>query len=122
MAKKLRTGEIEHRLLAYFTERLGGPLDGYFGQNYDACAELVKRCMDHGSDPEGTIRTLIDIATEKTCWHAKNATNFRYLLNHGRKIANDHRERFTKPTKLSAAADKAAKYFAGRRAFANGDA
>ena len=120
MAKKLRQGEIEHRLLAYLTEKLGGPLDGYFSSNYDSCAELVKRCKDHGSDPEQTIRTLIDIATHPNCWHAKNITNFRYLLNHGRSIANDHREKFAKQTRLSAATAKADEYLARLRAGANG--
>jgi hypothetical protein len=122
MAKKLRTGELEHRLLGYLQTKLGGPLDGYFGQNYDACSELIQRCKDHGSDPEPTITMLIDVATSKGCWHAKNVTNFRYLLNHGRAIANAHREQFAKPTKLASATEKLDDYLARRSALANGNA
>lgn len=91
--KKVRNGEAEHRLLKYLSDRIGGPLDGYFGQNYDACSELIKRCKEHGSDPEHTITRLIDIATSDGCWHKKNVTNFRYLLNHGRAIWNSARDK-----------------------------
>jgi hypothetical protein len=123
MVKKLRTGELEHRLLGYLQTKLGGPLDGYFGQNYDACSELIQRCKDHGSDPEPTITMLIDVATSKGCWHAKNVTNFKYLLNHGRAIANAYRESFSKSgTKLDKASAKLDEYFAGRSAVANGHA
>lgn len=117
--KKTRQGELEHRLLGYLTEKVGGTLDGYFGGNYDACAELVKRCQDHGSDPETTITTLIDVATSKDCWHAKNVTNFRYLLNHARAIFNDHRQRFEKRTKFASATAKADEHFARRSTFAD---
>lgn len=86
--KKVRNGELEHRLLKYLSERIGGPLDGYFGPNYDSCEELIRRCKEHGSDPEETIKALIDISTSDDCWHKRNATNFRYLLNHGRAIWN----------------------------------
>jgi len=119
--KKVRTGDLEHKLLAYLESKLGGPLDGYFGGNYDACAELIQRCKDHGSDPEATVTTLIDVATSKECWHAKNVTNFRYLLNHGRAIANAHREQFANRTKFASAAAKADEYFARRSAVANGN-
>ena len=120
--KKVRTGELEHKLLAYLQQKLGGPFDGYFGPNYDACSELIQRCKDHGSEPETTITTLIDVATSKECWHAKNVTNFRYLLNHGRAIVNAHREQFAKRTKLASATDKADEYFNRRREVANGNA
>lgn len=118
--KKVRQGELEHRLMDYLKGKIGGELDGYFGSNYDACAELVKRCTDHGSDPEQTITTLIDVATSKDCWHAKNVTNFRYLLNHARAIANAHREQFATRTRLATATAKADEYFAHRSAVANG--
>lgn len=91
--KRQYNGEVEHRLLSYLAERIGGPMDGWFRNNYLACEELVKRCKEHGSDPEKTIKALIDIATSDDCWHKKNATNFRYLLNHGRQIWNSAREK-----------------------------
>lgn len=97
-------------------------MDGWFRNNYLACEELVKRCKEHGSDPEKTIKTLIDIATSDDCWHKKNATNFRYLLNHGRQIWNSAR-----PTAAdraidysSRAASSIAERIARRRAQAEG--
>lgn len=119
-SKKARNEELQHKLLAYLSERIGGPLDGYFGQNYDACTELIQRCLKHGSEPFATITTLIDVATSKECWHAKNATNFRYLLNHGRAIVNAHREKFAKRDRLSEATQRAEQYFASRPTFADG--
>lgn len=84
--KRQYNGEVEHRLLRYLSERIGGPLDGWFRNNYLACEELIRRCEEHGSDPEATIRQLIDIATDPKNWHSRNASSFTYLLNHGRAI------------------------------------
>lgn len=112
--KKVRNGEVEHLLLKYFSERIGGPLDGFFGSNYDSCEELVARCIKHGSDPEQTIKALIDIATSDDCWHKNNATNFRYLLNHGRQIWNSSKQH-QRINNAEQAADAAARIIIARR-------
>jgi len=112
MAKKLRRDPVVHELLNYFRERIGGELDGYFGPNYDACLELIERCKSKKGDPLVDIKALIDISVHPDNWHSRNATNFRYLLNNARKIANTHRTAF-RGSKLGDALRKADEHFSG---------
>ena len=99
-------------LMDYLTDKLGD-LDGSAQDNARACWSLILRAEK--ADPEGdavdSIKRLIDIATDGNNWHAKNATGFRYLLNHARRIANEHRAR--RATGDAAFADKMARAAAG---------
>ncbi len=95
-------------LMDYLTERVGD-LDGSAQDNSRACWTLILRAEK--ADPEGdaveSIKRLIDIATDGNNWHARNVTGFRYLLNHARRIANEHRAR--RQTGDAAFADKMAR-------------
>lgn len=94
-------------LMDYLAERVGD-LDGSAQDNARACWTLILRAEK--ADPEGdaveSIKRLIDIATDGNNWHARNVTGFRYLLNHARRIANEHRAR--RQTGDAASADKMA--------------
>lgn len=102
-------------LCDYLREKVGD-LDGTELDNRRACWTLILRAekVNPEADATQTIRTLIDIATDPSNWHAKNVTNFRYLLNHARQIANGHRERFAKRSKLTDALRKADEHFTGK--------
>lgn len=95
-------------LMDYLAERIGD-LDGSRQDNARACWSLILRAEK--ADPEGdaveSIKRLIDIATDGNNWHARNVTGFRYLLNHARRIANEHRAR--RATGDAAFADKMAR-------------
>lgn len=95
-------------LMDYLAERIGD-LDGSRQDNARACWSLILRAEK--ADPEGdavdSIKRLIDIATDGNNWHARNVTGFRYLLNHARRIANEHRAR--RQTGDAAFADKMAR-------------
>ena len=92
-------------LMDYLADKIGD-LDGSTQDNARACWSLILRAEK--ADPEGdavdSIKRLIDIATDETNWHSRNVTNFRYLLNNARRIANDHRAR--RASGHGAAADK----------------
>lgn len=92
-------------LLDYLSDKIGD-LDGSRIDNARACWSLILRAEK--ADPEGdaveSIKRLIDIATDGNNWHSRNVTNFRYLLNNARRIANDHRAR--RASGHGAAADK----------------
>lgn len=89
--RKKSDGRVQY-LLAYLAGKVGD-LDGTTVDNARACWTLILRAEK--ADPEGdavdSITRLIDIATSPESWHNRNATNFRYLLNHARQIANEYR-------------------------------
>ena len=112
-AAKRSDGRCEH-LCDYLRAKVG-VLDGTEADNRRAVWTLILKA--EATQPDGdavrSIETLIDIATAPDNWHAKNVTNFRYLLNHAGQIARAHRER--KPTgndKARSIVEAQAKYYA----------
>ena len=93
-ARKTSDGRCEH-LCDYLRSKIGD-LDGTETDNRRAVWTLILRAekMDPEGDAVTAIERLVDIATDPALsWHAKNVTSYRYLLNHARQIANEHRQR-----------------------------
>lgn len=95
-AKEKYDDPLVHELLQYFRDALGTELDGAFLMNYAACKELVSRCIAKGNDPKQILTTLVDISIADP-FHSKNATSWRYLLNHGIAIFKARQQRATNP-------------------------
>lgn len=97
--KAAKRGEGRPEALCDYLRSKVGTLDGTEQDNRRAAWSLILKA--EAAQPEGdavkSIEALIDIATAPECWHSKNVTNFRYLLNHARQIANDHRQRKSSP-------------------------
>ena len=107
---------LVHELLQYLRNAIGTELDGLFGANYAACKELVRRCNAKGNDPKEVLTTLVDVALQDL-FHGRNATNWRYLLNHAVSIFKSHAARFAKPqSKRDEAQRKADEFFARQQA------
>lgn len=97
--RKKSDGRVAH-LVAYLSSKVGY-VDGSDIDNRRACWTLIQRAekADPTGDAVQSIERLIDIATDAKNWHSKNATSFRYLLNHAKQIANEHRQR--RPSDMS---------------------
>lgn len=100
--RKKGDGRPEH-LCDYLRAKIGD-LDGTEVDNRRAAWSLILRAekASPGQDAVNAIERLIDIALEPTNWHANKVTNFRYLLNHARQIANDHRAKRRDPVTVAA--------------------
>lgn len=102
-------------LIDYLAERVGD-LDGSGIDNARACWSLILRAekKDPQGDAVASIKALIDYATSGESWHSKNVTNFRYLLNHARAIANEHREKRARAKDPGSIAARVAEHFANK--------
>jgi hypothetical protein len=100
-ARKRSDGRCEE-LCDYLRTKVGD-LDGSELDNRRAVWSLILRAEAAAPDGDAVeaIKRLVDIATAADNWHSKNVTNYRYLLNHARQIANAHRER--KPSAIDKA-------------------
>lgn len=112
--RKRSDGRVAH-LVSYLRAKVGD-LDGTSIDNARACWSLILRAerSDPGGDAVRSIEMLIDVATSEDSWHAKNATNFRYLLNHARQIANEHREKRARAKDPGSIAARVAQHFASK--------
>lgn len=85
-------------VVEFFEEMLGGRLDGTVKKNrWDANTLLKRMKADFPDfDPIASVKTLI-IAAREDPFHKKNATSFRYLVEHATAIIQARKARAVDP-------------------------
>lgn len=85
-------------VVEFFQEMLGGRLDGTVKKNrWDANTLLKRMAADFpGFEPIVSVKQLI-IAGREDPFHKKNATSFRYLMEHATAIIEARKARATDP-------------------------
>ena len=88
--RKKSEGRTEH-LMQYFRANVREP-DGTEVDNRRAAWSLILKLEKQypGKDAVKMIEVLIQAALQVP-FHAKNLTKYKYLLDHGQRIANDYR-------------------------------